>query len=81
VQSREMLAYRSALLDAAVSKGASSGIGEAMARILEVLPHNIRQALETRATMAESRESQFALHVRRKRTDILDSASVAMVEL
>jgi hypothetical protein len=81
VHSREMLAYRSALLDAAVSKGGCMGMGGAMARILNVRPKNIIQASERRARLAQSGESEFVLQVTKKRNDVLDSGTVAMVEL
>jgi hypothetical protein len=81
VHSREMLAYMSALLDAVVSNGFCTGMGEAVARVLQVRPHNIRRVVERKARMAENRESEFFLQKRRKRTDVLDFATVALVEL
>jgi hypothetical protein len=81
VHSQEMLEYRSALLDATVSKRGCSQLGEAMARILKVQLKNIIRALEKRAKMVESGESKSFLQVRKKRIDVLDSGIVAMVEL
>ena len=81
VHSREMLAYKSALLDMAVNNGFCIGMGEAIARILKVYSHNIRRVVDMKARMAESGESEFSLQKRRKRTNVLDSATVALVEL
>jgi hypothetical protein len=76
-----MLAYRSALLDEVASNGFCTGMGEAVAHVLKVRLHNIRRAVERKARMAESRESEFSLQKRKKQTNVLDSAVVALVEL
>jgi hypothetical protein len=81
VYSWEMLAYRSALLEAAVSKGGCTRMGEAIARILKVRPKNIIQASERKARLVESGESEFALQVRKKRNDVLDTGTMTRVEL
>lgn len=81
VHSREMLAYKSAILDAAVSKGGFTRMGEAMARVLKVRPKNIIKATERRAKKLQSGESEFSLQVRKKRSDVVDSNTVAVVEL
>ena len=81
VHSQEMLAYKSALLDATVSNGFCIGMGEAIARVLKVRLHNIRRAVDRRARMVEFGKSKFSPQKRRKRNDVLDSATVALVEL
>ena len=57
----EMLAYRGALLDAAVSKGGCTRMGDAMAHILKVRPHNIKKAAARKSRMAKCGESEFSL--------------------
>jgi hypothetical protein len=81
VYSREMLAYKNTILDVAVSKGGCTRMGEAMARVLKVRPMNILRASEKRAKVIEFGESEFALQVRKKWSDVLDSSMVAAVEL
>ena len=64
-----------------MSKGLCIGMEEVVACILKVRLHNIRQVVERRVRMAESRELEFVFQKKRKQIDVLDSATVTAIEL
>lgn len=82
VQSKEMLAYRGAILDATVAgdtAGNARGKSTAISRVLRIRPQNILKATERRASIDTTGSSKFALPMRRKRSNALDTQVVEIV--
>jgi hypothetical protein len=78
VQSSDMLAYRGVVLNAATTAD-GQGDGLAMSRVLKILPETFLSAAERRASLEATRASQFALHTRKGRSNVLKEYVVAKV--
>ena len=78
VQSSDKLAYRGALLHAAVS-GNVHRRGQALSRMLKVRGRNITKASARRASLESTGISQFSLHKRQKHSDRIASDIVERV--
>jgi hypothetical protein len=82
VQSRDKLAWKGALLSAAVRKSSADSAksqGRALARLLNTNRKNIYEAMKRHRLHEEGSSSQWVLLERRKRADQLDKVTKDLV--
>ena len=82
VQSRDKLAWKGALLSAAVRKSSASSVesqGRALARVLNTNRKNIYDAMKRRRLREEGSSSQWALLTRKRRADQLQEVTKDLV--